>query len=45
MVVRSGEMVDAPHPGTDVRTESFSTTIGAAWGEDKYLGAVRPSAR
>jgi cell wall-associated NlpC family hydrolase len=45
MVVRSGEMVDAPHPGTDVRTESFPTTIGAAWGEDKYLGAVRPSAR
>jgi cell wall-associated NlpC family hydrolase len=45
MVVRSGEMVDAPHPGTDVRTESFPTTIGAAWGEDEYLGAARPAAR
>lgn len=45
MVLRSGEMVDAPHPGTDVRTESFPTTVGAAWGEDKYLGAVRPAAR
>jgi cell wall-associated NlpC family hydrolase len=45
MVVRAGEMVDAPHPGTDVRTESFPTTIGAAWGDDKYVGAVRPTAR
>jgi cell wall-associated NlpC family hydrolase len=45
IVVRSGEMVDAPHPGTDVRTESFPTTIGAAWGEDEYLGAARPAAR
>jgi cell wall-associated NlpC family hydrolase len=42
IVVRSGEMVDAPHTGTDVRTESFPTTIGAAWGEDEYLGAARP---
>jgi cell wall-associated NlpC family hydrolase len=45
MVVRSGEMVDAPHPGTNVRTESFPTTIGASWGEDEYLGAARPTAR
>jgi cell wall-associated NlpC family hydrolase len=45
IVVRSGEMVDAPHPGTDVRIESFPTTIGAAWGEDQYLGAARPAAR
>ncbi len=44
MVVGPGEMVDAPHPGTDVRTESFPTSIGAAWGEDKYLGATRPAA-
>lgn len=44
MVVRSGEMVDAPHPGTDVRTESFPTTVGAAWGDERYLGAIRPAA-
>jgi cell wall-associated NlpC family hydrolase len=45
MVVRSGEMVDAPQPGTDVRTEPFPTRIGAAWGEDEYLGATRPARR
>lgn len=44
MVVRSGEMVDAPHTGAFVRTEPFPTTIGAAWGEDLYLGATRPAA-
>jgi cell wall-associated NlpC family hydrolase len=44
IVVRSGEMVDAPHPGTVVRTETFPTKIGAAWGEDRYLGATRPAA-
>jgi cell wall-associated NlpC family hydrolase len=44
MVVGPGEMVDAPHPGTDVRTESFPTSVGAAWGNDKYLGATRPAA-
>jgi cell wall-associated NlpC family hydrolase len=44
MVVRSGEMVDAPHTGTVVRTEPFPTTIGARWGEDRYLGATRPAA-
>ncbi len=44
MVVRSGEMVDAPHTGAFVRTEPFPTTIGAAWGEDLYLGATRPGA-
>jgi cell wall-associated NlpC family hydrolase len=43
IVVRSGEMVDAPHEGADVRTEPFPTTIGAAWGEDRYLGATRPA--
>jgi cell wall-associated NlpC family hydrolase len=42
IVVRAGEMVDAPHPGTDVRTEPFPTRIGAAWGEEEYLGAARP---
>jgi cell wall-associated NlpC family hydrolase len=45
MVVRSGEMVDAPHTGAFVRTESFPTTSGAAWGEGEvYLGATRPAA-
>jgi cell wall-associated NlpC family hydrolase len=42
MVIRPGEMVDAPHTGTVVRTETFPTTIGAAWGIDRYLGATRP---
>ena len=41
---RPGEMVDAPHTGTVVRTEPFPTTVGAAWGEDVYLGATRPAA-
>ena len=45
IVVRSGEMVDAPHPGAAVRTETFPTTVGAHWGEDFYLGATRPAAR
>lgn len=44
IVVHSGEMVDAPHTGADVRTEPFPITIGAAWGEDRYLGATRPAA-
>jgi cell wall-associated NlpC family hydrolase len=43
MVVSPGEMVDAPHKGTVVRTEPFPTTIGAEWGEDRYLGATRPA--
>jgi cell wall-associated NlpC family hydrolase len=45
MVVQAGEMVDAPHPGTDVRTEPFPATVGAAWGEEEYLGAIRPAGR
>jgi cell wall-associated NlpC family hydrolase len=45
IVVQPGEMVDAPHTGTVVRSESFPTTIGAAWGEDRYLGATRPGAQ
>jgi cell wall-associated NlpC family hydrolase len=44
MVVRAGEMVDAPKPGAVVRTESFPTTVGQPWGGDKYLGATRPTA-
>jgi cell wall-associated NlpC family hydrolase len=45
IVVTDGEMVDAPHTGTVVRTEPFPTTIGAQWGEDIYLGATRPAAQ
>jgi cell wall-associated NlpC family hydrolase len=46
IVVDGGEMVDAPHTGTVVQTESFPTTIGARWGEGEvYLGATRPAAR
>jgi cell wall-associated NlpC family hydrolase len=44
MVVQAGEMVDAPKPGTVVRTESFPSTVGESWGSDKYLGATRPTA-
>ncbi len=40
----SGEMIDAPHTGADVRVEPFPTTIGVAWGAgDVYLGATRPA--
>lgn len=35
-------MVDAPHTGADVRVEPFPMTIGAAFGDDVYLGATRP---
>lgn len=44
IVVRAGEMVDAPHSGTVVRTEPYPTTVGAAWGDERYLGATRPTA-
>jgi len=43
MVVNpSGEMIDAPDTGADVRIESFPTTPGAAWGTDIYVGATAP---
>jgi cell wall-associated NlpC family hydrolase len=42
VVAGSGRMVDAPHSGANVRVESFPLTVGAAWGGDVYLGAVRP---
>jgi cell wall-associated NlpC family hydrolase len=45
IVARPGEMVDAPHTGTVVQTESFPTTIGTRWGEDRYLGVTRPAAK
>jgi cell wall-associated NlpC family hydrolase len=35
-------MVDAPHSGADVRAEPFPTTVGAAFGSLRYLGATRP---
>jgi cell wall-associated NlpC family hydrolase len=44
IVIREGEMVDAPHTGTVVRTEPYPTTVGAAWGSERYLGATRPTA-
>lgn len=43
VVVGSGLMVDAPHAGSTVRVEPFRATIGASWGSDVYVGAVRPS--
>lgn len=42
IVVQPGEMIDAPHTGATVRLEPFPTTLGAAWGDDVYLGATRP---
>lgn len=45
IVVAPGEMVDAPHTGATVRTEPFPSTIGATWGDERYLGATRPAAR
>lgn len=40
----AGTMVDAPHTGATVRVESFPTQQGAAWGDERYLGATRPAA-
>lgn len=45
IVLRTGEMVDAPYPGTVVRIDSFPTTLGAAFGSERYLGATRPAAQ
>jgi cell wall-associated NlpC family hydrolase len=44
IVVRAGEMVDAPHTGAVVRTEPFPTRVGDPWGAESYLGATRPAA-
>jgi cell wall-associated NlpC family hydrolase len=38
----SGEMIDAPYTGAQVRIEPFPTAIDAPWGTDLYLGATRP---
>ncbi len=37
-------MVDAPHTGANVRAETFPTTVGAALGGLRYVGAARPVA-
>jgi cell wall-associated NlpC family hydrolase len=39
----SALMVDAPHPGADVRVEAFPTTLGAPWGNETFVGATRPA--
>ena len=36
-------MVDAPHPGADVRLEPFPPTPGATWGGEVFVGATDPS--
>jgi cell wall-associated NlpC family hydrolase len=43
LVLSIGVMVDAPHTGADVRVEYFPTTVGAAFGSDRYVGATRPA--
>jgi cell wall-associated NlpC family hydrolase len=35
-------MVDAPHTWATVRVEAFPATIGAAWGDEEFVGATRP---
>ena len=36
-------MVDAPHPGADVRAEAFAAGVGAPFGSLRYVGATRPA--
>ncbi len=36
-------MVDAPHTGADVRVEPFPTTVGAPFGDLRYVGATAPT--
>jgi hypothetical protein len=35
-------MVDAPHTGADVRIDTFTDVVGAAWGSQVFLGAADP---
>jgi cell wall-associated NlpC family hydrolase len=35
-------MVDAPHTGADVRVEPFPTSVGAAFGDEVFIGATEP---
>jgi cell wall-associated NlpC family hydrolase len=44
LVVTAGIMVDAPYTGAFVREDTFPTTIGAAFGDERYVGATRPDA-
>jgi cell wall-associated NlpC family hydrolase len=39
----TGEMIDAPYTGAEVREEPFPTTSGAVFGDLTYLGATQPS--
>jgi hypothetical protein len=39
-----GRMIDAPHTGADVRLDEIPATVGAAYGDQTYLGATRPTA-
>ena len=36
-------MVDAPHTGADVRVQPFPTTVGALFGDLRYVGATAPT--
>ena len=45
LAVAPGEMVDASHAGAAVRVEVFPSVVGAAWGDETYLGATRPWAQ
>jgi cell wall-associated NlpC family hydrolase len=42
LVVSPGVMVDAPHSGASVREETFPMTVGAYFGDEKFIGATRP---
>ena len=41
--VGTGQMVDAPHTGADVRVESTPTTPGSTWGTDLLVGVTDPA--
>lgn len=43
IVVRPGQMVDAPHAGAVVRTEAFPARVGEPWGSEILVGATRPT--
>jgi cell wall-associated NlpC family hydrolase len=38
----NGQMIDAPHTNSVVRLDSFTPSVGAAWGTDIYVGATAP---
>jgi hypothetical protein len=39
----TARMIDAEHTGTLITYDTFDPTIGASWGGDLYLGALRPA--